>query len=472
MASKVELYFQLGTTIIDPEYKTTFVLKKLLGRGAYAQCYLVTQENEESYAMKIVKLKDIKSQKVHEKLKSEIEIHSELNNANIVKMYRHFRNEDYVFMILELCERGALDSLLKRNGKLKERYVINFVKQIIGGLLYLHNEVNVVHRDLKLGNLFLDSKMNIKIGDFGLSARIKNGERKITMCGTPNYIAPEVLFGKHGGHSYEVDIWSLGVIIYTLLIGVPPFQKKNVEEIYKEIKRNNYIFPEDCDLSSEAIDLINSILTLDPLERPGLEEILQHKFLNKREHFLLRIYKNIVTNKYKEEQVTSDYVLFSIPISKLKGIGYVLKSGVSGFFFNDKKNIMLKRNQKSIIYIQTDLIDGKKTFLKEEHFVDNLPEDIQPSYKVLKYFIDTFVHDLDFIDTVPSFIMKIRKIKGGLLFVMADSTLVFDFTNEIRVIITSDGEKVQCFKNHEPWSFNNKLREDCIEIIKGCLGGK
>ncbi|WUR03827.1 PLK serine/threonine-protein kinase [Vairimorpha necatrix] len=470
MASKVELYFQVGTTIVDPEYHTNYIIKKLLGRGAYAQCYLIEQDDGETFAMKIVKLKEIKSKKVHEKLKSEIEIHMKLNHENVVKMYRHFKNEDYIFMVLELCERGGLDSLLKRNGKLKERYVINFVKQIINGLLYLHNDVHVVHRDLKLGNLFLDSKMNIKIGDFGLSALIKEGERKITMCGTPNYIAPEVLFGKEGGHSYEVDIWSLGVIIYTLLIGVPPFQKKNVEEIYKEIKRNNYIYPEDCDLSSEAIDLINSILTLDPMERPGLEEILQHKFLNKREHFLLRIYRNIITNKYKETNVTKDYVLYSIPINKLKGIGYVLKSGLCGFYFNDKKNIMLKK--RSIIFIQTEVIDGKKTFLREEHFIENIPEDIMPCYRVLKYFIDTFVHDFEYLDCEPSFIMKIRKIKNGLLFVMADSTLIFDFTNEIRIIIACDGEIVECLKKYKPITFDVKLKDECIEIIKSCLGSK
>ncbi|EEQ82939.1 hypothetical protein NCER_100270 [Vairimorpha ceranae BRL01] len=470
MASKVELYFQLNTKILDPENQTNYSLKKLLGRGAYAQCYLIENDNGENYAMKIIKLKDIKSKKVHEKLKSEIEIHKGLDHPNIVKMYKHFRNEDYIFMILELCERGGLDALLKRNGKLKEKYVINFVKQIINGLLYLHNDVHVVHRDLKLGNLFLDSKMNVKIGDFGLSAKIKEGERKVTMCGTPNYIAPEILFGKDGGHSYEVDIWSLGVIIYTLLVGVPPFQKKNVEEIYKEIKKNNYIFPEDCDLSSEAIDLISSILTLDPMERPGLEEIKEHKFLNKREHFLLRIYKNIVTHKYTESAVESDYVLFSLPVSKLKGIGYVLKSGIRGFYFNDKKNIMLTKH--SVIFIQTDVIDGKKTFLKEEHFKENIPEDLMPSYRVLNYFIDTFLHDFEYSDCKPSFIMKIRKIKGGLLFVMADSTLIFDFTNKIRIIITCNGETVECLRNYQTIKFDNELREECIEIIKSCLGGK
>ena len=96
----------------------------------------------------------------------------------------------------------------------------------------------VIHRDLKLGNLFLTEKMEIKVGDFGLAAKIEfEGERRRTICGTPNYIAPEVLENKNG-HSYEVDIWSFGVILYTMLIGKPPFETSDVKTTYKRIKAN------------------------------------------------------------------------------------------------------------------------------------------------------------------------------------------------------------------------------------------
>lgn len=105
--------------------------------------------------------------------------------------------------------------------------------QLIGACYYMHAH-QVIHRDLKLGNLFLDANMNVKVGDFGLAALIENeGERKKTICGTPNYIAPEVLFDTANGHSFEVDIWSIGVILYTLVVGRPPFQTKEVKEIYK-----------------------------------------------------------------------------------------------------------------------------------------------------------------------------------------------------------------------------------------------
>ena len=104
---------------------------------------------------------------------------------------------------------------------------------MLDGIRYMHRK-GYIHRDIKLGNLFLDSKLNLKIGDFGLAAQIEHdGERKKTICGTPNYIAPEILFDTKNGHSFEVDIWSLGVVMYTLLIGKPPFQTKDVKAIYK-----------------------------------------------------------------------------------------------------------------------------------------------------------------------------------------------------------------------------------------------
>ena len=132
----------------------------------------------------------------------------------------------------------------------------------------------VIHRDLKLGNLFLNDKMEVKLGDFGLATKLEfDGEKKKTICGTPNYIAPEILEGK-SGHSYEVDIWSLGVIIYTLIIGKPPFETPDVKTTYKKIRMNSYSFPEHIPVSDPVRNLITRILNLDPTKRPNLDEII------------------------------------------------------------------------------------------------------------------------------------------------------------------------------------------------------
>jgi len=154
-----------------------------------------------------------------------------------------------------------------------------YVNQICAAAKYLHSH-RVIHRDLKLGNLFLNDKMEIKIGDFGLATKLEfDGERKRTICGTPNYIAPEVLEGKQG-HSYEVDIWSLGVIIYTLIIGKPPFETSDVKTTYKRIRMNAYSFPENVPISEAGKDIIQRILTNDPSKRPNVDEILAHEFIN------------------------------------------------------------------------------------------------------------------------------------------------------------------------------------------------
>ena len=122
--------------------------------------------------------------------------------------------------------------------------------------------------------------MELKLGDFGLAAKLEfDGEKKRTICGTPNYIAPEILDGKTG-HSYEVDIWSFGVIIYTMVIGKPPYETPEVKTTYKKIRMNNYSFPDSVSISDNARNLITKILVLDPSKRPTLEEISNSPWLN------------------------------------------------------------------------------------------------------------------------------------------------------------------------------------------------
>ena len=148
-----------------------------------------------------------------------------------------FEDSECVYILLELCSNQSMNELLKRRKRLHELEVKCYTGQIINSLKYLHHH-RIIHRDLKLGNLFLNDKMVLKLGDFGLATKLDfDGEKKRTICGTPNSIAPEVLEGR-AGHSYEVDIWSLGVIIYTLIIGKPPFETTDVKATYNRIKRN------------------------------------------------------------------------------------------------------------------------------------------------------------------------------------------------------------------------------------------
>lgn len=249
---------------------------KFLGKGGFARCYEVQHaETRQIFAAKIVSKASIVKPRAHAKLRSEIAIHQSLDHERIVKFIDYFEDTDNVYIILEMCPNQTLNDLLRRKPqkRMSEAEAMFYTYDLISALIYLHR-CRVIHRDLKLGNLFLDANMRIRLGDFGLAAILEHeGERKGTMCGTPNYIAPEILDGKNG-HSFEVDIWSLGVVLYTMLIGRPPFETSDLKATYRRIRANDYSFPENVRISDPARDLIRCILRTDPYSRPSLEGIL------------------------------------------------------------------------------------------------------------------------------------------------------------------------------------------------------
>lgn len=253
---------------------------RLLGKGGFARCYeFKSIETNQITAAKVMSKATLIKSRSKQKLISEIKIHKALHHPNIVKFEHYFEDKDNVYLLLEICHNQSLNELLKRRKTLTELEVQCYVVQIIRALKYLHSH-RIIHRDLKLGNLFISDKMELKVGDFGLATKLEyEYERKRTVCGTPNYIAPEVLDGKNG-YSYEVDVWSLGVIIYTLILGKPPFETNNVKETYKRIKMNNYCIPNSMLISEHAKTLIQDILVLDPSKRPTLDDILASDFFN------------------------------------------------------------------------------------------------------------------------------------------------------------------------------------------------
>ena len=188
-----------------------------------------TEEHETAtWALKVVSKQNLTRTKARQKLTSEIKIHRSLDHENVVRFDRYFEDKENVYIMLDICENQSLSDLIKRRKRLHEVETRYYIYQLVKGIEYVHSR-KVIHRDLKLGNLFLTESMGLKIGDFGLAAQVfYQGERKRTVCGTPNYLAPEVLEAK-GGHSYEVDYWSIGVILYTMLNGRPPFESSEVK---------------------------------------------------------------------------------------------------------------------------------------------------------------------------------------------------------------------------------------------------
>jgi serine/threonine protein kinase len=177
-----------------------------------------------------------------------------------------------------------MNEMIKRRKRLTEAESAYFGRQILVAVQYLHENL-VIHRDLKLGNLFLDRNMNIKVGDLGLATKLESAdEKRKTICGTPNYIAPEVIQGDRAtrGHSFEVDVWSMGVILYTCMCGRPPYEAKDVKATYQRILANEYSFPKDVMISDSAKDIIRSMLQSNPSDRPKLDQIATHPFFTQQ----------------------------------------------------------------------------------------------------------------------------------------------------------------------------------------------
>jgi polo-like kinase 1 len=254
---------------------------RFLGKGGFAHVYeFVCLETKQVTAGKLLAKSALTKARARQKLMSEIKIHRSMHHTNIVRFEHFFEDEEYVYIMLELCTNQSLNDLMRRRKRLVELEVQCYLFQVLAALQYMHSH-RVIHRDIKLGNIFLSDKMEIKMGDLGLAAKLEfEGERKRTICGTPNYIAPEILEGRNG-HSYEVDIWSFGILMYTMLIGKPPFETNDVKATYKRIKMNAYAFPENVNISDEAKDLISRILVTEPEERLGLDAIKTHAFFTK-----------------------------------------------------------------------------------------------------------------------------------------------------------------------------------------------
>ncbi|KDN52887.1 Pkinase-domain-containing protein [Tilletiaria anomala UBC 951] len=262
--------------IVD-SHGVSYVTGHVLGQGGFARVYMATCPQGNEYAFKVIHKATVSSSKRNKsKLLAELKIHKSMKHKHIVRFLDQFEDEENVYFRLELCANGSMNDVVKRRGRYSEPESRYLMTQILTGCQHMHLN-SVIHRDLKLGNIFLDASMNVKIGDFGLAALLNfPEERKKTVCGTPNYIAPEILYDQGDGHSFEVDIWSVGVILYTLLIGKPPFQTDNVQKIYEKIKRNEYEIPADSTISSHARELIAQILTPNPAERPTLIQIMDH----------------------------------------------------------------------------------------------------------------------------------------------------------------------------------------------------
>ena len=404
----------------------TYIKGEKIGKGGFATCYkLYNVQDKKIYAAKEI----IKNKSSYDRIKNEIDIYEYLKHDNIVNQKEHFIYNDTQYLIFEFCENRDLSYLIDQRKKLKEIEVQYYITQLIQALIHLHDR-NIVHRDLKLGNIFLTGKMELKLGDFGLAKKLSFRDEKISeMVGTPAYMAPEILENK--GYSLEVDIWSLGVIMYYLIIGKLPFNKQNQEDIKK------VSFPKKAIISRAAKSLIEQILVKDPKERPSLKQILRHDFftlgrsiprlipkvfmykdpsINYIRYFMMdandngivdRELSNESTNlkgiiiekedENEENKVRTDIYVTKCHEIKKYGLGYQLSNNNFGVYFNDTTKIIYDWRKDSYHYIGNN--EETKSFM-EKDIEEIKDKDLNKKCKILKTFQEVLTRDKNATSTI------------------------------------------------------------------------
>ena len=405
----------------------TYIKGEKIGKGGFATCYkLYNVQDKKIYAAKEI----IKNKSSYDRIKNEIDIYEYLKHDNIVNQKEHFIYNDTQYLIFEFCENRDLSHLIDKRKKLKEIEVQYYITQLIQALIHLHDR-NIVHRDLKLGNIFLTGKMELKLGDFGLAKKLSFRDEKISeMVGTPSYMAPEIL--ENMGYSLEVDIWSLGVIMYYLIIGKLPFNKQNQEDIKK------VSFPKKAIISRAAKSLIEQILVKDPKERPSLKQILRHDFftlgrsiprlipkvfmykdpsINYIRYFMMdandngivdRELSNESTNlkgiiiekedENEENKVRTDIYVTKCHEIKKYGLGYQLSNNNFGVYFNDTTKIIYDWRKDSYHYIGNN--EETKSFTEKDIEEIKEPKDLNKKCKILKTFQEVLTRDKNATSTI------------------------------------------------------------------------
>ena len=263
-----------------------FQIKKEIGNGSFGRVYLASHiKTKVDYAIKIIDKRNKTNIDGKPYFRREIEIMYKIRHPNCVRLFGNFEDENYCYFIMEYIPGGNLYNLMasNRNTGLNIYLVARIMRELVSAIYYLHNmNPPIIHRDIKPENVLLTNNSDIKLTDFGWSNYINfEGEQRLTFCGTPIYLAPEMI--QNTGHDEHVDIWCLGVLLFELLTGTPPFIGQNRVLLMKNIINVNINWPSPPKLpiDPDAKDLISKILKRKPHERISLVNIVKHNFFIK-----------------------------------------------------------------------------------------------------------------------------------------------------------------------------------------------
>ncbi|XP_078796996.1 MAP/microtubule affinity-regulating kinase 3a isoform X23 [Oryzias latipes] len=260
----------------QPPHVGNYRLLKTIGKGNFAKVKLARHIlTGREVAIKIIDKTQLNPNSL-QKLFREVRIMKILNHPNIVKLFEVIETDRTLYLVMEYASGGEVFDYLVAHGRMKEKEARAKFRQIVSAVQYCHQK-HIVHRDLKAENLLLDADMNIKIADFGFSNEFTLGNKLDTFCGSPPYAAPELFQGKKYDGP-EVDVWSLGVILYTLVSGSLPFDGQNLKELRERVLRGKYRIP--FYMSTDCENLLKRFLVLNPAKRGTLEQIMKDRWIN------------------------------------------------------------------------------------------------------------------------------------------------------------------------------------------------
>jgi len=314
-------------------FADSYKIGKALGEGAFSVVREAVNKNTgESYAVKVI-TKSKLSTEDEVALKDEISILKALKHENIIFLYSSYQEQSFYYLVTEMMKGGELFDRIVAKTYYNEKEARDVCKILFGAIAYIHGE-GIAHRDLKPENLLLQSKTNdrdIKIADFGFAKRVTSEECLLTQCGTPGYVAPEILRGVPYGQ--KSDMWSLGVIAYILIGGYPPFIEQNQRELFRKIKRGSYEFHVEYwgQISREAKDLIAALLTVDPKRRLNAKESLAQSWMTGSDDYLVGqdLGLNLVAFKtFNAKRKLRQAVLTLMATNKMTSLGYQFRSNL------------------------------------------------------------------------------------------------------------------------------------------------
>ncbi|CAF1477782.1 unnamed protein product [Rotaria sordida] len=246
-----------------------------LGRGRFGHVYCV-REKKSKYivALKAIIKDQISTPRLAKQLISEISIQSRLKHPNILRLYGFFHDDQRIFLLLEYAPGGELYRRMQKDKIIQENQAAGYVYQLCNALSYLHSK-QIIHRDIKPENILIGVYGILKLADFGWSAESNQANKRTTLCGTLDYLAPEMLNGS--GYDEKIDLWCLDIFTYEMIVGKPPFDSQNQQDTIRLIRTNQLSFPST--ISNDARHLISQLIRPNPSDRMPLNQVIQHQWI-------------------------------------------------------------------------------------------------------------------------------------------------------------------------------------------------